>query len=260
MEKVSILIVEDEAIVAMDLEQKLKVMGFEIIGRAMSGKQAMEVFKEKKPDLVLMDINLRGELDGIETVTQMAEIHSTPIIYLTAQADEATFLRAKKTLPAAYLTKPFNERNLQLSIELAIHNFAFQRNIDMPTASIDMVKNTEKREKVLFADSILRTEAAIFIKQNYKFVKIQLSELLYLQADGIYTDIYTLKHKYSLRMTLTQAIEKLELIQVVRIHRSFAVNMRNIEEFNETEVTVAAKILPIGASYREEFLRTFNFS
>ena len=237
MQKINILIVEDEAIVAMDLAARLQKMGFHITGRATTGKAAIESFQKETPDLVLMDIQLRGELDGIETARRMNDRSAIPIIYLTDQTDAPTIERAKLTLPAAYLTKPFDEKSLQIAIELAIHNFAFRKNIAAEPATAPpqyfAQNEPEKAEKSLNADSILLANAAVFIKQNYKFVKIQLSDLLYLQADGVYTDLITAKHKYTLRLTLNQVMGKLNAPQVIQVHRSYAVNILYVEEFNK---------------------------
>jgi two-component system, response regulator PdtaR len=259
MQKVNILIVEDEAIVAMDLAARLQRLNFNIIGKAATGKAALDIFEREPADLVLMDINLRGEMDGIETTEAINRIRPTPIIYLSAQTDSQTIQRAKQTLPAAYLTKPFDEKNLQIAIELAIHSFAFQKKPDSTPPQYPSKIDGEKLDKVPSADSILRADNAIFIKQNYKFVKFQLDDLLYLQADGIYIDLVTAKTKYALRLTLNQAIEKLNATNVVRVHRSYAVNIKNVEEFNDSEITVGKASIPLGATFKEDFLKHFDF-
>lgn len=273
MQKINILIVEDEAIVAMDLAVRLQRLNFNIVGKAATGKAAIEAFEREPADLILMDINLRGDIDGIETAQAIHLIKPTPIIYLTAQTDTSTIERVKQTLPAAYLTKPFDEKNLQIAIELAIHSFAFHKQantsppqLHLPSDRSALVadknppkSDTEKLDKVPNADSILRADNAVFIKQNYKFVKLQLDDLLCLQADGIYTYLLTAKNKYALRLTLNQAIEKLNAPMIIRVHRSYAVNIRNVEEFNDSEITIGKVTIPIGASYKEEFLRYFDF-
>jgi DNA-binding LytR/AlgR family response regulator len=259
MEKINILLVEDEAIVAMDLAQRLQRLNFNIVGKAISGKQALDIFSHESVDLVLMDIHIKGDIDGIETAQQLAAIRPVPIIYLTAQTDVHTIDRAKHTLPAAYLTKPFDEKNLQIAIELAIHTFAFRKNTtETPPQYVEQY-SSEKTDKKPSADSILKTENAIFIKQNYKFIKFKTADLLYLQADGSYTDLITTHHKYALRLTLNQALDKLDNPSIVRVHRSYAVNILNVEEFNDTEITVGKASVPLGTSFKEDFLKNFDF-
>jgi len=115
-----ILIVEDEAVVSLDVTRRLEKMGYEVMGRIASGEEAIELIQEKRPDLVLMDINLQGEMDGIETATKLYKEYNLPVIYLTAYAGESTLERAKESKPYAYILKPFKERELHAAIEIAI--------------------------------------------------------------------------------------------------------------------------------------------
>lgn len=115
-----ILIVEDEAVVSLDISRRLEKMGYEVMGRLASGEEAMEMIQEERPDLVLMDINLQGELDGIETATKLYKEYNLPVIYLTAYAGDSTLERAKVSKPYGYILKPFKERELHAAIEIAI--------------------------------------------------------------------------------------------------------------------------------------------
>lgn len=263
MDKINALIVEDEAIVALDLADRLEGMGYSVVGTAASGAAALQIFEQKPVDIVLMDIHIQGAEDGIDTALKIRAVRPVPLIYLTAQTDAPTVERAKATFPSAYLAKPFDEKNLQLAIEMALHNFAFQKTATPnPKPNLSFPKGTEATtEKIsLTADNILRTEAAIFIKQNYKFVKFRPEDLLYCQADGVYTDLITKDKKYSLRLTLQQVVDKLHFPPLVRVHRSYAVNRLNIESFTDQDVTVGGTEIPIGASFRDEFLSGFKFS
>lgn len=115
-----ILIVEDEAVVSLDITRRLEKMGYEIMGRLASGEEALELIQQDRPDLVLMDINLQGEIDGIETANKLYQDHNIPVIYLTAYAGESTLERAKESKPYGYILKPFKERELHATIEIAI--------------------------------------------------------------------------------------------------------------------------------------------
>src|SRR5262245_11196612 len=112
----SILIVENEAIVAADLTNKLRRLGYGISGTVWRGEEAVARAREMRPDLVLMDIRLAGQLDGIEAAEQIRAQCDIPVIYLTAYCDPTTFQRAKLTAPFAYILKPFAERELQSHI------------------------------------------------------------------------------------------------------------------------------------------------
>lgn len=116
-----ILIVEDEAIVSLDIKGRLKSLGYNVIDIVTSGERAVQRTAELKPDLVLMDIMLDGKIDGIDAAMAILKRSDTPIIYLTAYADEKTLERAKVTEPFGYIIKPFEDRELSLAIEMALY-------------------------------------------------------------------------------------------------------------------------------------------
>lgn len=119
----SILIVEDESIVALDLQSRLNALGFSVQGIAKSGERALEMVTESSPDIVLMDVQLAGSLDGIETARLLREIRPVPVIFLTAYSDQDSIQRAKTSFAYGYLLKPFQERELIITIELALYKF-----------------------------------------------------------------------------------------------------------------------------------------
>ena len=116
-----ILIVEDETIIAMAIEQTLRYLGFEVAGAARTGERAVELAGEVRPDLVLMDIRLAGKMDGIEAAGQIRAKYQTPVVYLTSHGDRAVLARAKVTEPSGYILKPFDERALQIAIEIGFY-------------------------------------------------------------------------------------------------------------------------------------------
>jgi CheY-like chemotaxis protein len=121
MDKARILVVEDEAIFAMDIADTLRNLGHEVSNTVPSGERAIESVKENRPDLILMDIGLKGEMDGIQTAEQIRLQYSIPVIFLTAYFDEKTLERAKITAPCGYLTKPFEEADLRIAIEVGLY-------------------------------------------------------------------------------------------------------------------------------------------
>lgn len=120
-EKFRIVIVEDEAVIAMDIKESLEGLGYEVVGIASSAEEAWRVVAAKKPALVLMDIVLRGPIDGIEAASKIREQHNIPVVFLTAHADNSTFNRAKIVEPYGYVLKPFRQIELRTVIELAIY-------------------------------------------------------------------------------------------------------------------------------------------
>jgi PAS domain S-box-containing protein len=137
----AIFIVEDELIVASDIKDTLAGLGYDIKGIAKSGEIALEKISETRPDLVLMDIHLTGAMDGIEVAEKIHALFNIPVIYLTAFADKNLVERAEKTNPSGYLLKPFNERQIQIAIEIALNNFALQQQLEEHDATINTLIN-----------------------------------------------------------------------------------------------------------------------
>ena len=118
----TIIIAEDEKIVAKDIENKLKKSGYDVLGVVSTGKELLNKVSESAPDLVLMDIKLDGEMDGIETAIKLRDGYGVPVVYLTAYADKLTLTRINETKPGGYVLKPFKLTELRKSIEVALSN------------------------------------------------------------------------------------------------------------------------------------------
>jgi PAS domain S-box-containing protein len=118
--KARIMVVEDEGLVALQIKEGLVSAGYDVPAIAASGKQALKLAADTEPDLVLMDIHLKGQMDGIQAATKIIEIYDIPVIYLTAYSDDATVERAKITEPYGYILKPVSEKSLQLAIEMTL--------------------------------------------------------------------------------------------------------------------------------------------
>jgi light-regulated signal transduction histidine kinase (bacteriophytochrome) len=127
MPKIQVLVVEDEGITAMDIQSKVKKMGYSVAAIADSGEEAIKKAEETHPDLVLMDIKLKGAIDGIEAAGQIRERFDIPVVYLTAFADEKTLQRAKITEPYGYILKPLKDRELNSNIAIALHKHEMER-------------------------------------------------------------------------------------------------------------------------------------
>lgn len=121
---VKILIVEDEKIVALDLKRRLTKLGYQVTGMAASGDKALALVNQELPNVVLMDIHIQGDIDGIEAAAMLQKIYSIPIIYLTAYSEEKTLCRAKTTTPYGYLLKPFSDRELHIIIQVSLERYA----------------------------------------------------------------------------------------------------------------------------------------
>jgi two-component system, response regulator PdtaR len=121
LSKGKILIVEDDDVLARIITWRLTNLGYNVCGRGTSGKEALELLVKENPDLILMDININGDIDGVETTGMIKKTFKLPVIYLTSHADGPTLERAKATQPDGYVLKPFGDNELRVAIELALN-------------------------------------------------------------------------------------------------------------------------------------------
>jgi PAS domain S-box-containing protein len=141
MPQATIFIAEDELIEAEDIRTTLEKQGYPVAGIARSGESVLEILKEIKPDLVLMDIHLAGTLDGIDTAEKIRNLYHIPVIFLTAHADETTLSRAKVTEPYGYVLKPFDERELHSAIEMALYKHRMEEQTQENERTIRVLAN-----------------------------------------------------------------------------------------------------------------------
>ena len=127
MEETKVLVVEDENIIALNIKSKLKKLGYSVPSIASSGEEAIKKADITFPDLILMDIMLKGDMDGVEAAEQIRDKFDIPIIYLTAFSDDKILERAKLTEPYGYILKPFKENDLRTSIEIALHKHSMEK-------------------------------------------------------------------------------------------------------------------------------------
>src|SRR6476469_1705260 len=148
-----ILIVEDESIIAEDIYDSLISLGYLISGTVYSGEEAIESTAEFRPDLVLMDVKLQGEIDGITAAEEIRSRFQIPVVYLTAYADENTLRRVNGTKPFGYIIKPFDEKNLHTTIQLALHRHQYDSLTNLPNRLLlrELLRQVLDKQKELSA-------------------------------------------------------------------------------------------------------------
>lgn len=248
MAKINVLVVEDESIVSKDIQQSLTKLGYKIIGAAASGEKAIEIIQTETPDVILMDIMLKGELNGIETARRIKKKHNVPVIYLTAYADEDTLSKAKVTEPHGYILKPFKEIDLHTTIEMAIYKHEQEKTI--------------KKERDLYYSLVENSDkdGFIFVKANSKLVKINNNEIFFVEALKDYVTINLKAKRYTIHSTMKDIESKLHPKEFARVHRSFIVRLDKIKSIEQNNIILEEekKILPIGGSYKEELGKKIN--
>ena len=241
MSKINVLVVENESIVSKDIQHSLKKLGYNVVGASSTGELAIELVRSTSPDIVLMDIMLKGDINGIETAKIIKENYSTPIIFITAYADEATLSKAKLSEPSGYIIKPFKEIDLHTTIEIAIY------------------KNSKEQEKIKEREllfSIIENKESgndfIFVKHKSKLVKLRTNEILYIEALKDYVVIHSINIKYTIHSTMKEIERKMGKEEFLRVHRSYIVRVDKIAtiEFPNLTIEKLEKKIPIGGSYK----------
>jgi DNA-binding LytR/AlgR family response regulator len=247
MTKPKILISEDEVIIAEDIAACLEELGYETCA-IDAGEDTLEKIRETQPDLVLLDINLKGDADGIEIGSRIKEEFGIPFIYLTAYADKDTVDRAKKTEPDGFLAKPFDEKNLRSAIEIALYKHG---SLPKPAEGEAVVPAKNLKENGAHADYI-------FVKVKHRIIKVHYSDILWVEAYDNYSFIVTAEQKYLVSSTLKDMEHKLPPDNFVRVHRSYIANLDKVEALEENSVVFAKGDVPIGKSYKKALMSRFN--
>jgi DNA-binding LytR/AlgR family response regulator len=240
---IKILIVEDEMLIAANISLQLSKIGYEVSGILTKGEDALIHIKESEPDIILLDINLKGNIDGIEMARIMQETNNIPIIYLTANADDENFQRAMATHPFAFIPKPFRNLDLQRAIELTISR--------LQNESISDKNSNKTNPKMVLQDSI-------FVRNHEKLVKVNIKDIFYIEAERNYCRIYSKGKEYLLVMTLKELDERLPPENFIRIHRSYIINLMHIDEVALSHVNIAKKAIPISKTTKEELLNRLH--
>jgi len=248
MGKKNVLVVEDESIVSKDIQYSLKKLGYNVVGAAATGEKAIELAGDKQPDIILMDIMLKGDLTGIEAAAEIKDKYNIPVIFLTAYADENTLAKAKVTEPYAYIIKPFKEIDLHTSIEMALYKHGKELEVLKERDMLyNLVDNKDSKE-------------FIFVKSKSRLIKIKTNDIYYIEALKDYVVINTVNTRYTIHSTMKDIESKMPSDDFIRVHRSYIVRIDKISQIEQPNLILEdnKKIIPIGGSYKDELLNRIN--
>ncbi|PZX56014.1 LytTR family two component transcriptional regulator [Algoriphagus ratkowskyi] len=241
MSPTRILIVEDDMIIAANISLQLSKLGYEVTGIETKGEEAIHHALESKPDIILMDIHLKGKTTGIDAAHEIHRFLDIPLIFLTANEDDATFEKAKETHPFAFISKPFTKQNLERTIALV------RERIKETSATISFMEQGSD----VYDDRI-------FIRNHNKLIKVMLDDILWVEAERNYCKIITAQQSYMIVSPLNKFCDKIDPKRFVRIHRSFMVNFSKLDAVTDSSVELKGKLIPIGKQYKEDLLRLVN--
>ena len=237
MPSLKIGIIENDLLIAESIAITLLQIGYRSTQPVRNYADALNMIKIEAPDLLLVDIVLDGKLDGIDLAGTVNRDYNIPFIFLTANSDSGTVNRAKEVKPYAYLVKPFNENDLYSSIEIAFSNY-----------------NKQNNTKVKTTGSGVQLKNFIFIKEGEVFRKIEINDILYLESDNVYLNIYTPAKHFVTRNKLDNFIAEFSKGNFFRTHRSYAINLNHLETINALSVKVGGKEIPLNKNYKQELL------
>lgn len=247
-QKYKILIVEDEIIVATDIEESLESLGYNVQNTVDTGLKAIAAVEKELPDLVLMDINLKGEMTGIEAAKIITQKHDVPIIYLTANADLDTVNKAKVALPYGYIIKPFTDKDLQTNIEIAIFKFGNDLKLKM-----------ESEQFNTFFDLKDHAKNQIIVHANQGLEKINIDEVYFIEKGDNQTIIHLADDEVATKKSFVELVELFPKRNFIQVSKFFVINTLKVFAVKFPEVIIADKmsVITVDEEYRE-VIKTIN--
>ncbi len=234
-------IVEDEALIADHLAQSLEDLGYQIAFIADEAAETLDLLQaDNTIDLLLLDINIHGALDGIDLANQVNRLYSIPLIFISSNTDAKTLERVRYTRPAGFIVKPYTLKDLETTIGIALFNY------------YDGEIGNEKSESPSSVNS------SFFLKDKHAFVRLDFGDILYVEALDNYSVIHTGSGKHIVSQTLKSVEQKFSGNNFMRIHRSFLVNLEKIEKIEPKSVTISGKEIPLSESNKSELLQRVN--
>lgn len=248
--KIKVLIVEDEILLANDIANKLRDNNYNVIGIADTANKALEILTiNQDTDMVLIDIILKGDFDGIELARFINDRFSIPFLFLTSNADNSIIERAKSVKPHAYLLKPFNSRQVCIAIELALKNFSNE---------VSENEILEKRDFDTTENQVLNIKDSLFLKKNHHFERVRLQEILFLKADSNYCSVYTKSDRFIYSVGLNKIEEQLPKKRFMRVHRSYVININSVSGFEGNTLYIANNKIPVSKSHKADVFSLFK--
>ncbi|HCE58737.1 MAG TPA: hypothetical protein DER09_13145 [Prolixibacteraceae bacterium] len=246
--KYKILIVEDEILVATDIQESLEGLGYTVQGMVDTGLKAIEAVEKQLPDLILMDINLKGEMTGIEAATNITRNNDVPIIYLTANTDIDTVNKAKVALPYGYISKPFTDKDLQTNIEIAIFKFANDVKLKMESEQFNTFFDLKDHEK-----------NQIIVHGQKGLEKINIKDVYFIENDGKQTIIHLSEDEVVTDKSFVELTGLFPKKYFVQVSQYFVINALKVFAVKYPEIIIADKmtVISVDEEYRET-IKTIN--
>lgn len=241
MSNLKVLVVEDDQMISESLCDILEMLDHEVVGVAENAEEAIEICNENKPDIALLDIQIGGDIDGVDLSEIINQQFELPFIFTTAYADDVTVKRARDKGPFGYVVKPYGVKDINAAIEVAMS--AYERLKDAESKAGGMTKIIEK---------------SMFLKVDYKLIRVMVDDILYVEAKGDYALFKTEEKGYIVHTTMKRVSERLEAYDFVKVHRSYVVNLAKIVDIEESNLLIENKVIPISRANKESLIKRLN--
>jgi DNA-binding LytR/AlgR family response regulator len=224
--EMTILLVDDEPVIVLTIHQILLKMGYHEIIEAYTEREAIKQLESTQIDLAVLDINLKLGDEGIGLAKICLE-KQIPFFFLSSYSDKRTLDNAVKTAPGAYVFKPFTESDLYSAIALTLSKISVPDN-------------------------------PIIFKDKGNFIKLNQADILYLKADNTYIEIHTKSKSYLQRGSIKKFLAEFDCDQLIKVNRSYAINLKHIKEINATNVSIGEIEIPISRAFKDELMEQFE--
>ncbi|KAA1247718.1 LytTR family DNA-binding domain-containing protein [Aquimarina sp. RZ0] len=234
-----VLIVEDEFSIGLDIKISLEKLGFVVVGVASNYEEAIKYATEAMPDVVIMDVNISGDKNGIVAAEEIYGKYKIPIVFLTAYGDDNTFKEALESKPFGFLLKPFNIKELSFTLQIALQKHLENKTF-VPILSDNKISDT------------------LFVKDRSQFISVKINKILWVEAMDNYTQIITRDKKVLVNMFLKEFYKKVPQDKFLRIHRSYLVALDKIDKIENRFVFIGDKNIPISKAYKSQLIERLD--
>lgn len=234
---IKVLIVEDEMLVAEDLSDFLSDAGYIVCGIALNALECFSLIEIKSPHVILMDIHLKGKMDGVAIAGELSRTRQIPVIFLTAYSDQAMLERVLTVEPASFISKPFNQKDVQMAIELACK---------------------KHYGKSLPADCDETLGDCVYVREGKVHKRVEVANICYVEAKGSYSEIVTSTKRFLLSYNLSYFLKHVRNPALKKVHRSYVVNINKVESLDCTTLRVNGTAIPVSRQYQKDVQRTFR--
>jgi len=235
-----VLVVEDDPQIAESLTDMLEILDHKVVGVAESYDSAVEILNQGEVELALLDIQIKGDKTGIDLSEYIRGNHPIPFIFTTAYADNDTIKKASEHSPYGYIVKPYGMKDINAAVEVAISN---HQNLGTNDAGEDQgVFNNE----------------SLFIKANSRIVRINIKDILFVEAKGDYAVFKTSEKGYVVQTTFKNVEAKLNPNQFVKVHRSYIVNLDKVVDIEDNNLLIDNQVIPISRGQKPLLMSKLN--